>query len=77
MAKVAVENPFTDVKQALEEKGHQVEMFESDENVSGCDIGVVRALGDVNVDQFDFPVVSVEGRSVQDIVDNVQERLNR
>lgn len=77
MAKVAVENPFTDVKQALEEKGYQVEMFGSDENVSGCDIGVVRALGDVNVDQFDFPVVSVEGRSVQDIVDNVEERLNR
>ncbi|QTD41338.1 YkuS family protein [Sporosarcina sp. Te-1] len=77
MAKVAVENPFTDVKQALEEKGYQVEMFESDENVSGCDIGVVRALGDVNVDQFDFPVVSVEGRSVQNIVDNVEERLNR
>ncbi|GKV54682.1 hypothetical protein NCCP2222_06290 [Sporosarcina sp. NCCP-2222] len=77
MAKVAVENPFTDVKQALEEKGYQVEMFESDENVNGCDIGVVRALGDVNVDQFDFPVVSVEGRSVQDIVDSVEERLNR
>ncbi|MFD1207138.1 MULTISPECIES: YkuS family protein [Sporosarcina] len=77
MAKIAVEQPFTDVKQALEEKGHEVTMFESDENVNGYDMGVVRALSDVNVDQFDFPVVSIEGASVQDVVNDVINRLSR
>ncbi|ARD47392.1 hypothetical protein SporoP37_04105 [Sporosarcina sp. P37] len=77
MAKIAVENPFDDVKQALEEKGHEVKMFESDENLTGYDIGVVRALSDVNIDQFDFPVVSIEGNSVQDIVEDVEKRLHR
>ncbi|PIC86688.1 hypothetical protein CSV72_07550 [Sporosarcina sp. P20a] len=77
MAKIAVEVPFDDVKQALEEKGHEVKMFESDENLSGYDMGVVRALSDVNIDQFDFPVVSIEGNSVQDIVEDVDKRLHR
>ena len=77
MAKIAVEIPFDDVKQALEEKGHEVKMFESDENLSGYDMGVVRALSDVNIDQFDFPVVSIEGNSVQDIVEDVEKRLHR
>ncbi|MBY0223224.1 YkuS family protein [Mammaliicoccus sciuri] len=77
MAKIAVENPFDDVKLALEEKGHEVKMFESDENLKGYDMGVVRALSDVNVDQFDFPVVSIEGNSVDDIVNDVEKRLQR
>ncbi|WP_303969418.1 YkuS family protein [Sporosarcina ureae] len=77
MAKIAVEVPFDDVKQALEEKGHEVKMFESDENLSGYDMGVVRALSDVNIDQFDFPVVSIEGNSVQDIIEDVEKRLHR
>lgn len=77
MAKVAVENPFDGVKLALEEKGHEVKMFESDENLNGYDIGVVRAISDVNVDQFDFPVVGIHGMSVQDVVDEVDKRLQR
>lgn len=77
MAKVAVENPFDDVKVALEEKGHEVKMFESDENLNGYDIGVVRAISDVNVEQFDFPVVSIHGMSVQDVVNEVEQRLQR
>lgn len=77
MAKIAVEIPFDDVKKALEEKGHEVKMFASDENLEGYDMGVIRALSDVNIDQFDFPVVSVEGNSVQDIVDDIEKRLHR
>ncbi|PID02217.1 hypothetical protein CSV67_09630 [Sporosarcina sp. P2] len=77
MAKIAVEVPFEDVKQALEEKGHEVTMFASDEHLSGFDMGVIRALSDVNIDQFDFPVVSIEGNSVQDIVNDVEKRLHR
>jgi len=77
MARIAVENPFDDVKVALEEKGHDVQMFENDENLNGYDIGVVRAISDVNVDQFDFPVVGIHGMSVQDVVDEVEQRLQR
>lgn len=77
MAKIAVENPFDDVKVALEEKGHEVKMFESDENLKGYDMGVVRAISDVNIDQFDFPVVSIHGNSVEDVVNEIEERLKR
>lgn len=77
MARIAVENPFDDVKVALEEKGHEVKLFENDENLNGFDIGVVRAISDVNVDQFNFPVVSIHGMSVQDVVNEVEQRLQR
>lgn len=77
MAKIAVENPLDDVKVALEEKGHEVKMFESDETVKGYDMGVVRAISDVNIDQFDFPVVSIHGNSVTDVVNEIEERLKR
>lgn len=77
MAKIAVEKPFDDVKLALEEKGHEAEMFEVDEKVEGYDFGVVRALNDSNNEQFNFPVVSVEGLSVDEIVAEVEKRLNR
>ncbi|WJY27367.1 YkuS family protein [Sporosarcina trichiuri] len=77
MAKIAVEKPFDDVKKALEEKGHTVTMCESDEKLSGYDLGVVRALSDVNVDQYDFPVISIEGNSVDDIVADAEKRLAR
>ncbi|MCG7344518.1 YkuS family protein [Sporosarcina sp. ACRSL] len=77
MAKIAVENPFDDVKMALEEQGHEVKMFENDENLNGYDMGVVRAISDVNVDQFDFPVVGIHGMSVQDVVNEVEKRLQR
>ncbi len=52
-------------------------MFDSDQELKDYDMGVVRALSDVNIDQFDFPVVSIEGDSVQDIVNDVEKRLHR
>ena len=77
MAKIAVEKPFDDVKKALEEKGHQVTMCESDEKLTDYDLGVVRALSDVNVDQYSFPVISIEGNSVEDVVKDAEKRLSR
>ncbi|CAM4364635.1 YkuS family protein [Saccharibacillus endophyticus] len=76
MAKIAVEQPFADVKEALEEKGYEVQLFESDENISGFDLGVVRALNDGNTDQFDFPVISIEGLSINDVVARVEQSLS-
>ena len=75
MAKIAVEQPFADVKEALEEKGYEAQLFESDEQVSGFDLGVVRTLNDGNTDQFDFPVVSIEGLSIDEVVARVEESL--
>lgn len=77
MAKIAVEQPFADVKEALEEKGHDVQLFESDENISGFDLGVVRALNDGNTDQFDFPVISIEGLSINDVLARVEQSLGQ
>ena len=75
MAKIAVEEPFEDVKKALEEKGHTVTMFNTDEDVSGYDLGVVRAINEGNNDEFNFPVVSMKGLSIEDAVETVENKL--
>lgn len=77
MAKIAVEQPFEDVKTALEQNGHEVQMFSTDENVSGFDIGVVRAINEGNNDEFEFPVVSMKGMSIGDVVDAVETRVSQ
>lgn len=77
MAKIAVEQPFGDVKTALEQKGHEVQMFNTDENVTGYDIGVVRAINEGHNDEFDFPVVSMKGMSIEDVVDAVETRISQ
>jgi hypothetical protein len=75
--KIAVESPFEDVKKALEEKGHKVKMFSTDENVTGYDLGVVRAINEGHNDEFNFPVVSMKGMSVNDVVEAVETRLQQ
>ncbi|KXH78805.1 YkuS family protein [Sporosarcina sp. HYO08] len=77
MAKIAVEQPFEDVKTALEQKGHLVQMFESDENVSGFDLGIVRALNEGNNDEFDFPVVVMKGMTIDGVIEAVDSKLSQ
>lgn len=79
MAKIAVETPLEDVKQALEEKGHEVFMFTNEEEAKGANVAVVRTLNelDANAEQYDFPFVSMEGSSVDEIVKDVEQRLSR
>ncbi|KAB7704148.1 hypothetical protein F9802_18760 [Bacillus aerolatus] len=77
MAKIAVEQPFEDVKKALEAKGHEVTMFNTDEDASGYDLGVVRAINEGYNDEFDFPVVSMKGMSIDNVVESVENRLNQ
>lgn len=38
---------FDDMKKALEENGYEVAMFNTDEDVKGYDLGVLRADDDV------------------------------
>ena len=77
MAKIAVEEPYEDVKKALEEKGHSVTMFNTDENVKGYDVGIVRTINEGHNDEFDFPVVAMSGMSIDNVVDAVEHRLHQ
>lgn len=77
MAKIAVEKPYEDVKKALEEKGHSVTMFTTDENVTGYDVGIVRTINEGHNDEFNFPVVAMSGMSIDNVVDAVEHRLNQ
>lgn len=77
MAKIAVEEPYEDVKKALEEKGHKVTMFVTDENVTGYDLGVVRTINEGHNDEFNFPVVAMSGMSIDNVVEAVEHRLNQ
>ncbi|MFD1206936.1 MULTISPECIES: YkuS family protein [Sporosarcina] len=74
--KIAVEQPYEDVMAALSAKGYEVKMFHSDEQVSGYDIGVVRSINEGNTHEFDFPVVSMKGMSVEDAVEAVEKKVN-
>ncbi len=73
MAKIAVEEPLTDIKQALEEKGHSVEMFINEEDLPSCDCCVARGTEDLSDNQLNnVPVVDVTARSVNDVVSKVE-----
>ncbi|MCJ7842997.1 YkuS family protein [Lederbergia sp. NSJ-179] len=79
LARIAVETPLEDVKHALEQKGHEVFMFTNEEEAKGSNLAIVRTLNEIDADakQFEFPFVSMEGMSVEEIVEEVEERLNR
>ena len=76
MVKIAVEQPYEDVMTALQAKGYEVKMFNSDENITGFDLGVVRAINEGNTHEFDFPVVSMKGMSIDDVVKAVDNKVN-
>ncbi|QTD39931.1 YkuS family protein [Sporosarcina sp. Te-1] len=76
MVRIAVEQPYEDVMAALQSKGYEVKMFNTDEDVSGYDIGIVRALNEGNTHEFNFPVITMKGRSIDDVVQAVEEKAN-
>ncbi|MBB4824554.1 hypothetical protein HNO89_001778 [Sporosarcina luteola] len=76
MVRIAVEQPYEDVMAALQAKGFEVKMFNTDEDVSGYDIGIVRALNEGNPHEFNFPVITMKGRSIDDVVQAVEEKAN-
>lgn len=77
MAKIAVEQPYEDIQKALEEKGHQVTMFVNNDDIKGCDVGVVRHINEFNEGPSDVPFVIADGKSVNEVVQEVEGRLNR
>lgn len=76
MVKIAVEQPYEDVMNALVAKGYEAKMFTTDEDVTGYDIGVVRAINEGNTHEFDFPVVTMKGMSIDDVVHAVEQKAN-
>ena len=77
MAKIAVEQPYEDIRKALEQKGHTVKMFNTNEDVTGYDMGVVRAINEGNTNEFEFPVIAMSGMSIENVVDAIEHRLNQ
>ncbi|MGN7386159.1 YkuS family protein [Sporosarcina sp. SAFN-015] len=76
MVKIAVEQPYEDVMNALVAKGYEAKMFTTDEDVTGYDIGIVRALNEGNTHEFNFPVITMKGMSIDDVVQAVEEKAS-
>lgn len=75
---VAVEDGLDNIREALEEAGFLVVGMDP-EDLSRAD-AVVISGGDIDVLQMedieaDVPVISAEGRSADEVVDDVSERL--
>lgn len=77
MAKIAVETPFEDVASALQSKGHEVKMFDTNENVTGYDLGIVRAINEGHNDEFHFPVIGMKGMTLDGVMEAVDQRLSQ
>ncbi|TWT06184.1 YkuS family protein [Planomicrobium sp. CPCC 101079] len=77
MVKIAVEQPFTSVKDALEKKGYKVDMLDQKADSVSYDCVVVRDKEDLADFHMNVPLVEAKGRTLYDIVEEVEERLVR
>ena len=77
MVKIAVEEPFVSVKEALVKKGYKAEMLDDKTDSVDYDCVVVRDQEDLADFHMNVPLVEAKGRTLQEIVDEVEERLVR
>ncbi|WKA58200.1 YkuS family protein [Planococcus shenhongbingii] len=77
MVKIAVEEPFTSVKDALEKRGYEAEMLDDKTESMDYDCVVVRDKEDLADFHMNVPLVEAKGRTLEEIVDEVEERLVR
>lgn len=77
MIKVAVEEPFVSVKEALEKKGYFAEMLQDKTDAMDYDCVVVRDLEDLADFHMNVSLVEAKGRTLYEIVEEVEERLMR
>ena len=77
MVKIAVEEPFTSVHQALLKRGYQAEMLDDKTNSMNYDCVVVRDKEDLADFHMNVPLVEAKGRTLQEIIEEVEERLVR
>mgnify|MGYP001237742705 FL=1 len=79
MARIGVEPGLTNVKEALQEMGHEVVDVRSEEDAAGCDSVIISGM-DQNMmgisDTFtEGPVINAEGASVEEVCQLVNNRL--
>lgn len=77
MVKIAVEEPFTSVKEALQKRGYEAEMLDDKTESMDYDCVVVRDKEDLADFHMNVPLVEAKGRTLEEIVDEVEERLIR
>ncbi|WP_245830949.1 YkuS family protein [Sediminibacillus massiliensis] len=77
MVRIAVEEPFKDVKQKLINKGYEAEMLQRKVDAVDFDCCVVRDKEDLADLHMNVPLVEAKGRSVKKIVTDVETRLLR
>lgn len=77
MPRIAVEHPFTDIQLALSKKGYQADIFDQKAKAGQYDVIVVRNMESYDYLRFKGSLVEVSGRTVNEIVDEVEERLQR
>lgn len=77
MPRIAVEQPYTDIQQALKDNGYQADMLKRKEKTSRYDVLVVRNLESYDNVQFEGSIVEASGRTIYEIVEEVEERLQR
>lgn len=77
MVKIAVEHPFTSVKEALKRKGYQAEMLEDKSESMDYDCVVVRDKESLADYTMNVPLVEAHGRTLYEIIEEVEERLVR
>lgn len=77
MVKIAVEEPFTSVQQALTKKGYKAAMLENKTDATSYDCVVVRDKEDFADFHMNVPLVEAKGRTLFEIIEEVEERLVR
>ncbi|MFC4556945.1 YkuS family protein [Virgibacillus kekensis] len=80
MARIGVEESLTDIKNALAEMGHEVVELHSAEDAPNCDCCVITGLDKdvmgMSTISTEGSVINAEGRTAQDVVQMVNQRLN-
>lgn len=77
MVRIAVEEPLTDVKQELINKGYDTEVLDMKVEAIDYDLVVVRDKEDMADLHMNVQLVEAKGRSVEEIVEKVEDHLKR
>ncbi|MDN7242500.1 YkuS family protein [Planococcus sp. N028] len=77
MVKIAIEQPFTDIQQVLQQRGYQADMIDQKSEGASYDVVVVRNVESYEGVQTQGSLVETSGRTVIEVVQEVEERLQR
>ncbi|SFE59537.1 YkuS family protein [Alteribacillus iranensis] len=77
MARIAIEQPFTDVRDELSRIGFEAEMLLNKTDAPDYDCVVVRGIEDLTDMRMNTPLVEAKGRTVHDIIEEVKDKLER